>query len=759
MNLTAHPPTRRARRDPLSARGIGRILAMVLVWLGGLLCIAPPLYILGQSLITQSRGRFSRPALLGYISVLQDDRLWNAFKNTAIGELIIIATTLFFCPLAGYGFAKFKFRGRNFLFSVMILTLFFVPLAQLIPLLLEMNAIGWLDTYQAMVAPLAISSLGIFWMVMVIRAVPDEILHAARLDGCGSFSTWWRIVLPLIKPSLLALGFVMFVTAYGDYLWPLLVLPSDGMQTVQLYLQGGGGPYGGGGGSPAALVITSLPAIIAFLLMQHYYMPGSARLNEVPAAAEADVFPFQTAAPTSMSAPAVRLDDAARSATPIAPFRAAIPALVGLRPWLGARTGRIVQCAIIAGWPCLVYLNALHSRFRLDDVYRVVGNPGVENLLPIQRYFTDPSTSAFLPSLAQFRPLLPLTLSINHALTGDSLVGYHLGNLLLVIGAGLVVYFLVRELLGQWAAERLSAYRVDFIATVVALLTVTHPVAAMLVNYISGRDLLLMQLFVGASLYFYSRMRRLSLSASRDDLLVAPLPQQLAHRWFGGSVLGWMAVLVLFELALLAKAQAVMFPALILAFELTLGKGTLSRIAAYARTLPFALVAVGHIVYIDRYLNFAALPDASNIGADALWTYPLTQAKLSLFHYLPNFAWPFNLRQVPVAPTMNSMQDPAVALGLIFIAATLVGAWFLGRAHPLMAFCILAYWIAQSPESSVTPMLHNAVDYRPYPAEPFLFLILALLLNRYSKPAISSILMLLLIVFCGVASIMLNSTW
>jgi ABC-type glycerol-3-phosphate transport system permease component len=478
MNLTAHLPTRRAGRDSLSVRGIGRTLAIVLAWLGGLLCIAPPLYTLGQSLVTQSRCRFSRPALLSYISVLQDDRLWNAFKNTAIGELIIIATTLFFCPLAGYGFAKFKFRGRNFLFSVMILTLFFVPLAQLIPLLLEMNAIGWLDTYQAMVAPLAISSLGIFWMVMVIRAVPDEILHAARLDGCGSFSTWWRIVLPLIKPSLPALGFVMFVTAYGDYLWPLLVLPSDSMQTVQLYLQGGGG-------SPAALVITSLPAIIAFFLMQHYYKPGSARLNEVPAAAEEDVFPFQAAVPTSVSAPAVRLDGAARTAAPIAPFRAAVLALVGLRPWLAVRTGRIVQCAIIVGWPCLVYLNALHKGFRLDDVYRVAGNPGVENLLPIHRYFTDPSTSAYLPSLAQF----------------------------------------------------------------------------------------------------------------------------------------------------------------------------------------------------------------------------------------------------------------------------------LHRANPLMAFCILAYWIAQSPESSVTPMLHNAVDYRPYPAQPFLFLILALLLNRYLKPVASTIVLLLLIVFFSAASVHMNAGW
>jgi len=235
-------------------------------------------------------------------------------------------------------------------------------------------------------------------------------------------------------------------------------------------------------------------------------------------------------------------------------------------------------------------------------------------------------------------------------------------------------------------------------------------ISGMLVNYISGRDLLLMQIFLGTSLFFYIRMRRLSLSVRADVLLGASPAHRLARRWFGGSTLGWAGILVLFELALLSKAQAVMLPALILAFELTLGKGALSRIAPYARALPFALVAVGHLIFIDSYLGFAALPDAPNIGQDALWTYPLTQAKLSLFHYLANFAWPFDLRQMPVEPTMNSLQDPGVAIGLAFIVATLAVAWLLRRANPLLAFCLLAYWIAQSPESSVTPMLHNAAD-------------------------------------------------
>jgi multiple sugar transport system permease protein len=243
-------PSRRAWRSRLSARGIGRMFAVLLVWLGGLVCIAPLLYILIDSLTSPSRGRFSRPAILNYLNVLQSGQLWNAFKNTGIAEIIILTTTLFFCPLAGYAYAKFTFRGKGFLFAVTMLTLFFVPIAQIIPLLLEMNQIGWLDTYQALVLPLAISSLGIFWMTVAIRGVSNEMLYAAQLDGCGSFSTWWMIVLPTVKPALLALAFFTFITAYGDYIWPLLVLPDDSMQTVQLFLQAGSGynPGGGGGG-------------------------------------------------------------------------------------------------------------------------------------------------------------------------------------------------------------------------------------------------------------------------------------------------------------------------------------------------------------------------------------------------------------------------------------------------------------------------------------------------------------------------------
>ncbi len=248
-----------------------------LIWLGGVACISPLLWAVvasfrpGQAfLVAPSNVNLAELTLSNYRAVFGNDSFLIGFKNSAIQVAIILATTIFFCPLAGYGFAKFTFRGKRFLFGVMALTLFFVPLTQYIPLLIEMNAIGWVDTYQALVMPQIISSLGIFWMSLVIQAIPNDMLHAARIDGCGNLGVWWRIVMPVIKPALVSLAVVAFINAYNDYFWPLLILQSPSMQTVQIALAliGGGGPV------LAGCVIVVLPAVVIFLTIQRYFVRG-----------------------------------------------------------------------------------------------------------------------------------------------------------------------------------------------------------------------------------------------------------------------------------------------------------------------------------------------------------------------------------------------------------------------------------------------------------------------------------------------------
>ena len=264
---------------PLPARIIGAIL-IVAVWIGAVATVLPLLWAVLTSL-RQGGDVWSSPlgfdprhfTLRNYQAALADGTLWIGFKNTAAQELIILGSVLFFCPLAGYGFAKFQFHGKRFLFAVLVLTLFFVPITQFIPLLLELNDMGLVNTFPALVAPLLVSSLGIFWMYMVIAGVPNELLDAARCDGCGHFSAWWRIVLPVIRPALVSLAVVTFLTAYNDYLWPLLILPGEEMATIQIALQNEA-LHSGLGTMMAACTIVIMPTVVLFLFAQRFFVRG-----------------------------------------------------------------------------------------------------------------------------------------------------------------------------------------------------------------------------------------------------------------------------------------------------------------------------------------------------------------------------------------------------------------------------------------------------------------------------------------------------
>lgn len=285
MSLATPARTQRAGRKALTGARVGTFILTLLIWIGGLICIYPLFWTLiasfrpDSAFLTNPFG-VAVQTLQNFQAAFSQEDFGSGFRTTAVQVIVILTTTLFFCPLAGYGFAKFEFRGKRFLFGLMMLTLFFVPLTQYIPLLLELNNLHWIDTYQGLVIPLVISSFGIFWMSGVISGVPNELLHAARVDGCGSFSTWWRIVMPVIRPALVSLGVVTFLTAYNDYFWPLLVVPE--LPTVQVVLsnlqsamfQAAMTSTGNWGAILAGSAVVFLPTVIVFLFMQRFFLRG-----------------------------------------------------------------------------------------------------------------------------------------------------------------------------------------------------------------------------------------------------------------------------------------------------------------------------------------------------------------------------------------------------------------------------------------------------------------------------------------------------
>ncbi len=239
----------------------------------------------GDELISQPLSiNFRTFSLNNYTTMLAFVPLWTGFQNTMIILLGKGALTLFFCPLAGFAFAKLHFRGRKWLFTLVLSTLMLPPIVLIIPLLLEMGTFDWVNTYQALILPGAIGAFGIFWMRQQIAEVPDELLDAGRIDGCSSFGLFWRVVVPVIRPALAALAILTFLDIYNDFVWPVIVTSSTDMQTLQvmlsaLYTQINNAQPGLAGSSAwgevlAASSLATLPVLLLFLALQRQFVRG-----------------------------------------------------------------------------------------------------------------------------------------------------------------------------------------------------------------------------------------------------------------------------------------------------------------------------------------------------------------------------------------------------------------------------------------------------------------------------------------------------
>lgn len=213
-----------------------------------------------------------------------DVPIGHGFLNTAVVLAIKGSITLFFAPLAGYAFAKYEFPGKNLLFGTVLVTLMLPVIVLIIPLLLEMKELGWVNTYQALILPGAVDAFAIFWMRQVIAEVPDELLDAARIDGCGEFGIFTRIVLPVIKPAMAGLAVLTVMNIYNDFVWPVVVASSERMATLQVVLStlaqnitGNriGADYATVTGELlAAVSIAMIPLLVIFVLLQKHFING-----------------------------------------------------------------------------------------------------------------------------------------------------------------------------------------------------------------------------------------------------------------------------------------------------------------------------------------------------------------------------------------------------------------------------------------------------------------------------------------------------
>ncbi|HZN75289.1 MAG TPA: carbohydrate ABC transporter permease [Micromonosporaceae bacterium] len=158
--------------------------------------------------------------------------------NSAIVALSTTISVVFFCSLAGFAFAKLRFRGRNALLLVIIATMAVPVQLGLIPLYIIMNEIGWTNKLQAVIVPFLVTGFGVFMMRQYAsQAVSDELIEAARVDGCSTFRIYWSVVLPALRPAAAVLGLFTFMANWNEFIWPFVVLQDPATPTVQLSLR------------------------------------------------------------------------------------------------------------------------------------------------------------------------------------------------------------------------------------------------------------------------------------------------------------------------------------------------------------------------------------------------------------------------------------------------------------------------------------------------------------------------------------------
>ncbi|MFC9893834.1 carbohydrate ABC transporter permease [Nocardia sp. NPDC127579] len=219
-----------------------------------------------------------RPRWANYGEVFELLPLGRMLLNTTVYALCVTAGQVFFCSLAGYAFARLRFRGREVLFVAYLATLMVPLTVTVIPQFLLMRALGWVDTPWSMIVPgLFGSAFGTYLMRQFFRTLPAELEEAAILDGCSTWQVYWRVLLPHTRPALMVLAVLTWITVWNDFLWPLIMIQRNEIATATLGLVRLQGQYHTQWPLlMATAIVIMLPLLVLYAIAQRAFVRGIA---------------------------------------------------------------------------------------------------------------------------------------------------------------------------------------------------------------------------------------------------------------------------------------------------------------------------------------------------------------------------------------------------------------------------------------------------------------------------------------------------
>jgi multiple sugar transport system permease protein len=260
----------------------GRILLYAQLLIGAVLSLIPMLWMISASLMPAGEASTYPPRFLPrevtfehYVALFTRLNLGRSLLNSAIIAFTVTAISVIVNSMAGYAFAKLRFRGRDGLFRLLATGLVIPTQIAMLPLFLLMKQLGLINTYWGVIIPGMASIFGIFLIRQYAQSIPDDLLDAARIDGAGELRIYASIVLPTIVPILATLGIWTFLSTWNDFMWPLIVLSDERRHTLPVALANLVGEHVQDTElMMAGSVLTILPVMLVFLFLQRYYIQG-----------------------------------------------------------------------------------------------------------------------------------------------------------------------------------------------------------------------------------------------------------------------------------------------------------------------------------------------------------------------------------------------------------------------------------------------------------------------------------------------------
>lgn len=231
------------------------------------------------------------PTVQNYIDVVETVPFFLYFKNSFILAAAGVLTNVFLGALAGYGFAKLKFKGKKVMFTNLLSSMMIPGIVTLVPQfvvlrkfplfggnnLLGQGGKGMINSFWAIILPGACGTYAVFFMKQFFETLPNDLAEAGRIDGASEFRIFWQLHLPLIKPAAITLGIMTFQSGWNNFMWPLIVLNDSSKYTIQIGLSLFRTNYQTNyGAMMAGTVIATLPVLLMFIFAQRYFIEGIA---------------------------------------------------------------------------------------------------------------------------------------------------------------------------------------------------------------------------------------------------------------------------------------------------------------------------------------------------------------------------------------------------------------------------------------------------------------------------------------------------